>query len=298
MHITEIRGQLFEDHPLAPYTSWRVGGKAKLFYQPTDTDDLVLFLQQLPQQEKITWLGNGSNVLIRDGGIDGVVICTKDGLNGINELGDNIVRAEAGVSCARLAQYCVHHELSGGVFFAGIRGTVGGALAMNASAFGDETWDNILAVETIDRHGVLRIRQPEEYKVGYRRVDKPYDEWFISAQFSFAKGDVKTITKRIKELMHVRMASQPLEALSCGSVFRNPPNNHAAKLIEASGLKGATNGDAEVSRKHANFIINKGNATANELESLVERVRQTVLEKYNVKLELEVRIIGNKIESA
>ncbi len=298
MHITEIRGQLFEDHSLAPYTSWRVGGKAKLFFHPADADDLSLFLQQLPQQETITWLGNGSNVLIRDGGIDGAVVCTKGCLNGISELGDNTVRAEAGVSCARLAQHCVHHELSGGVFFAGIPGTVGGALAMNAGAFGDETWDNIIAIETIDRDGVLHTRQPEEYQVGYRRVDIPYDEWFIAAEFSFAKGDIKTITKRIKELMQIRMASQPFEALSCGSVFRNPPNNHAAKLIESCGLKGVTIGDAEVSRKHANFIINKGNATAHDLESLVERVRQSVLEKHNVELELEVRIIGNKIDAA
>ncbi len=283
MHITEIRGQLFENHSLAPYTSWRVGGKAKLFYHPADTDDLSLFLQQLPQQETIDWLGNGSNVLVRDGGIDGVVICTKGCLNEIRELGDNIVRVEAGAPCARLAQYCVHHELSGGVFFAGVPGTVGGSIAMNAGAFGDETWDNVIVVETIDRNGVVHTRQPEEYKVGYRCVDAPYNEWFVAAHFSFAKGDVKIITKRIKELMQIRMASQPFEALSCGSVFRNPPNNYAAKLIEACGLKGTSIGDAEVSRKHANFIINKGNATAHELESLIEHVRQRVLEKYKIE---------------
>lgn len=286
----ELRGELRNNHPLAGYTSWRVGGKAKIFYKPADLADLQLFLQQLPTNVPIFWLGSGSNVLINDTGIDGAVIYTKS-LNHIEELNAFTIQIEAGVTCASLAKYCTKHELIGGAFFAGIPGTIGGALAMNAGAFDNETWDNIISVVTIDRQGNLHVRAPQDFNIGYRKVSGPKNEWFISAQFSFTKGNPATINKQIKDLMLKRAASQPLGELTCGSVFRNPKNDYAARLIESCGLKGKQIGDAKVSEKHANFIINQGQATATDIKALIELIQTEVKKNYKVDLKLEVIIL-------
>jgi UDP-N-acetylmuramate dehydrogenase len=278
--------------PLSRHTSWHVGGPAEVFFNPRDRADLAAFLRGLPDGVPIYWIGLGSNLLVRDGGIPGVVISTHGTLDSLERLSTTTVRAEAGVACARIARQCIKWGLGPAEFFAGIPGTLGGALAMNAGAFGGETWRHVLAVETIDRHGEERVRQAGEYRVGYRSVTAPApEEWFVAATLGFEvrpaahAGEVRSLLTRRKE-------SQPIGEWSCGSVFTNPPGDHAARLIEAAGLKGYRIGDASVSQKHANFIINHGTASAADLERLIEHVRATVERTHGVSLHPEVRIVG------
>lgn len=290
-----MRGILRQNEPLARYTSWRVGGRAKQSFRPADLMDLLGFLPTLSKEENLVWLGLGSNVLIRDGGILGTVILTQNRLNQIAQLDKNIIRAEAGVTCAKMAKYCARLGFTDGAFFAGVPGTIGGALAMNAGAFGGETWKHVVAVETVDRQGQVRIRTPQDFKVSYREVIRPKDEWFVAGHFTFALGSAEKATAAIRELLRKRSASQPIGEFNCGSVFRNPNGDHAARLIEASGLKGFREGGAWVSEKHANFIINGGKATANDIETLIQKIQQRVEELHGVKLIPEVHIIGEKI---
>jgi UDP-N-acetylmuramate dehydrogenase len=255
--------------------------------------DLQQFLQTISSDETIIWLGAGSNVLIADSGIDGVVICPKENLTEI-DFHNNIIKVQCGVTCAKLAQFCVQHELTATEFFAGIPGTMGGALAMNAGAHGYETWDNITAVETINRHGEIKIRKPEEFQINYRHVKKPANEWFITAHFKFPQGDKERIMQQTKQIMQQRAATQPLGAATCGSVFRNPNNDYAARLIESCGLKGKQIGGARVSEKHANFIVNIGNATANDIMQLIDYMRDTVQRECGVELIPELGFMGFK----
>ncbi len=288
---TGERGVLRQNEPMSRHTSWRVGGPADRYFTPTSVEELALFVSGLPADEPVHWVGLGSNLLVRDGGVRGTVICTHGVLSGLERRPDGTVIAEAGVPCAKLARQCVHWGLGSAEFFAGIPGTVGGALAMNAGAFGGETWRHVLSVRTMDRHGVLHSRSRGEYQVGYRNVRGPADEWFLAAEFLF-ETDSTASSADIKALLARRKASQPIGLPSCGSVFRNPPGDHAARLIEAAGLKGRRIGGAEVSPKHANFIINTGGATAADIEQLIELVRDTVEKVHGVRLQPEVRIIG------
>ena len=276
---------------MARDTSWRVGGPGDRYYTPSSIDDLRQFLASLPADEPIFWVGLGSNLLVRDGGVRGTVICTHGVLAGLERLADGSVRAEAGVPCAKLARQCVRWGLGSAEFFAGIPGTVGGALAMNAGAFGGETWSHVLFVETVDRQGVLHRRDKDAYDISYRSVRGPGEEWFLAATFRF-REDAKASTADIKALLARRKASQPIGLPSCGSVFRNPPGDHAARLIESAGLKGRRIGGAEVSEKHANFIINAGGASALDIERLIDFVRDTVEQVHGIRLQPEVRVIG------
>ena len=287
-----LRGELLHDEPLARHTSWRVGGPARSFYTPADLDDLADFLAALPASEELLWLGLGSNLLVRDGGVAGTVITTFGGMNDLRALDERTIRAEAGVSCAKVARFTTRQGLTGGEFLAGIPGSMGGALAMNAGAFGGETWQYVSAVETIDRQGVRRLRTPSDYDIGYRHVRGPANEWFVAAQLRFTPGDSAAAQQRIKALLELRGATQPTNQPSCGSVFRNPPGDHAARLIEACGLKGHCIGKACISEKHANFIINTGGARAADIEALIYWVRDTVEREQCVRLETEVRIVG------
>ncbi len=291
-----LRGTLLRDEPMARHTTWRVGGPARQFYQPADIDDLALFLSQLPEEKPLFWVGLGSNLLVRDGGINGTVIMMTGALGGLQHDGVT-VRAEAGVPCAKVARYCARQGLVGIEFFAGIPGTVGGALAMNAGAFGGETWPLVESVETIDHQGLRHIRRPDEYRVGYRSVTGPAGEWFIAAHFRLQSGDTEASQARIKELLEQRNRTQPTNQPSCGSVFRNPPGDHAARLIEASGLKGMCIGGACVSTKHANFIVNTGNATAADIETLIAHVADVVEREHGIILIREAHIIGERLPS-
>lgn len=291
-HTVALRGVLLRQEPLARHTSWRVGGPADSFYIPADLLDLAQFLLQLSRSEPVTWLGLGSNVLVRDGGLRGTVIATSGALAALAVVERNTVRAEAGVACAKVARFCAKHELVGAEFLAGIPGTMGGALAMNAGAFGAETWERVATVETIDRYGRIHLRAPEEFTVSYRHVKGIAGEWFVAARLRLEKGDTDASRSRIKELLEQRNAKQPTGVASCGSVFRNPAGDFAGRLVEACGLKGYCIGAACVSEKHANFIVNTGNATAQQIEQLIEHVRRQVRAQQGIDLVPEVHIIG------
>lgn len=291
-HFENLQGELLLDYPLARHTSWRVGGKAARCYRPRSLQDLSHFLKQLPAQEPLTWLGLGSNVLIRDGGIDGTVILTVNRLNQLTLVGKQTVRAEAGVTCAKLAKFCVARGFEAGAFFAGIPGTVGGALAMNAGAFGGETWKQVDRVETMDHLGEIRTRWPCDFEVSYRHVVMPPKEYFVAGYFSFEPGDFLQTKEKVSALLKKRNETQPIGSYSCGSVFRNPDGNFAARLVEAIGLKGYAIGEAQVSEKHANFILNKGKARAADIEQLIQYVALQVQQHCGVELIPEVHILG------
>lgn len=288
-------GRLRRNEPMARHTSWHVGGPAEIFFEPENRTDLAAFLRALPQDVPLTWVGLGSNLLVRDGGIKGAVICLHRALSDLQRRGDVDVWCEAGVPCARLARQCVRWQLGPAEFFAGIPGTLGGALAMNAGAFGGETWQHVVEVEVIDRRGEQRVRASNEYRTRYRHVEAPAkDEAFLAARLRFT-AQPEARTEVIRDLLVERKAKQPIGEWSCGSVFTNPPGQHAAQLIEASGLKGLRVGGASVSTKHANFIINEGDATAQDLESLISLVQQKVKQTFGVSLETEVRIVGEVV---
>ena len=283
--------ELQHNEPMSRHTSWRAGGPADLFFKPESVESLQNFLNELSVETPLHWVGLGSNLLVRDGGVRGAVICTLKLPAGISRINSTEVEVGAGTPCAIFARQCVRWRLGPAVFFAGIPGTIGGALAMNAGAFGSETWDHVERVDTIDRSGERRSRTAKEFEVGYRSINGAPQEWFLSATFSLGPDEAASMGD-VKRLLRKRGATQPLGKLSCGSVFRNPPGQIAAQLIEQAGLKGATSGDAIVSDKHANFIINRGSATAADIESLIGLVRDSVAEFSGTTLEPEVRIIG------
>jgi UDP-N-acetylmuramate dehydrogenase len=292
MTMPQLRGEMLFDEPMSRHLSWRAGGNAKCYFTPADIEDLSNLLASLPDDEAILWLGLGSNTLVRDAGFDGTVISLQGTMNELERLAGDRVFAGAGVTASKLARFCAKQDLVGAEFFAGIPGLVGGALAMNAGAFGGETWRHVVGVETIDRRGNRHKRKADEYQVAYRSVIGPADEWFTAAIFQFQQGDGSAASAGIRQLLARRAETQPMGAASCGSVFTNPENDHAARLIESCGLKGYRIGGAVVSEKHANFIINDNNASANDIESLIKYVQQTVLDQQGVELKTEVRIVG------
>ncbi|MBW4052756.1 MAG: UDP-N-acetylmuramate dehydrogenase [Proteobacteria bacterium] len=292
----EFLPRIRHNEPMSRHTSWHVGGPAQIYFTPSDRADLASFLRSLPADVPVHWVGLGSNLLVRDGGIAGVVISMHGTLDRLERAGPDTVYGEAGVACARIARQCIKWGLGPAEFFAGIPGTLGGALAMNAGAFGGETWRHVLEVETIDRGGHEHRRSASEYQVSYRHVEPPAaQEWFLTATLGF---EVRPPEHRgeIDALLERRKATQPIGEWSCGSVFTNPPGDHAARLIEAAGLKGLAVGGASVSVKHANFIINDGSATAADVESLIRRVQEDVQRAHGVRLHPEVRIVGEDAE--
>ncbi len=293
----ELRGEMRHNESLCDHTSWRVGGPAEEMYFPADKDDLLCFLRSLPADKSLFWLGLGSNLLVRDGGIKGMVICTKNRLKAMHCNTDGRVYLEAGVPCAHVARFSSDQGLCGAEFLAGIPGTFGGALAMNAGAFGGETWPLVGKVYTVNRLGDVHERTVEEYQIGYRSVNGPDGEWFLAAELLLKPGNTLRGREYIKTLLAKRAATQPVNQPSCGSVFRNPPGDYAARLIESSGLKGLRIGGACVSEKHANFIVNLGGASANDIECLIEKVREQVKCCHGISLMPEVRIVGEPIQN-
>lgn len=291
-----MKGRLLRDEPLAKYTSWRVGGPADCLYIPENKMDLCEFIKSLPQKEPVLWIGLGSNLLVRDGGIRGTVINTKGRLKDMKLMDNGLVYVEAGVPCPLVARFCSEQGLVGAEFLAGIPGTMGGALKMNAGAFSGETWAIVKTVETVDSLGQVNQKGPEDFKVSYRSVKGLKDEWFLAATLSLQPGDSVASQLKIKELLDRRAKTQPTNQPSCGSVFKNPEGDFAARLIEQSGLKGYAIGGACVSEKHANFIVNTGQATAAEIEALIGHVQAEVKRIQNVSLQTEVCMVGEYCE--
>ena len=286
-----IRGKLRYGEPMSRHTSWRVGGPASVYFEPLDLDDLTAFLREHGSEHELYWVGLGSNLLVRDGGIRAAVVAGGGFARQLEDLGNHRVRVGASVPCTRLAKQCVRWGYGPSEFFAGIPGSVGGALAMNAGAHGGETWERVVRVTTVDAHGDLHQREPSDYDVGYRHVAGPPSEWFVEAELAFDSA-VTPNMDALKQMLARRKDTQPLGLPSCGSVFRNPAGDHAARLIETAGLKGRRIGGAQVSEKHANFIINVDDARAADIEALIDLVQTTVERRHGVKLEHEVRIVG------
>jgi len=289
-----IKGTLLNNEPLAKYTSWRVGGPAQHLYIPENKADLIEFIAGLPAGEPLYWMGLGSNLLVRDGGIRGTVINTRGRLKEMYLADSERVYVEAGVPCAHVARFCADLGLTGAEFLAGIPGTMGGALKMNAGAFGGETWSIVEKVEMINPRGAVTHRDHHEFEVAYRSVKGLADEWFLSAQLKLSKGNSEASQQHIKALLEKRNASQPTNKPTCGSVFKNPPGDYAARLIEACGLKGFAIGGAVVSEKHANFIENRGNASSEDIEALIEHIQTQVQTQFGISLQTEVCRVGEK----
>ncbi|HEY8035723.1 MAG TPA: UDP-N-acetylmuramate dehydrogenase [Methylobacter sp.] len=287
-----MKGRLLKQEKLAKYTSWRVGGPADRLYIPQDRQDLIDFIKALPESEPLFWMGLGSNLLVRDGGIRGTVINTKGRLKDMSLTDDGSVYVEAGVPCAHVARFCGERGLTGAEFLAGIPGTMGGALKMNAGAFGGETWAIVKSVEMLDTAGNVTDRKPQDFTVGYRSVKGFDNEWFLSCLLTLPQGDTVASQDKIKGLLEKRGATQPTNQPSCGSVFKNPEGDYAARLIEQTGLKGYAIGGACVSEKHANFIVNTGNATAADIEALIHYVQDKVEQQQGVVLQTEVCMVG------
>lgn len=307
-NMDALRGEMRLNEPMGKHTSWRTGGMAQRYYMPADLEDLSNFLQRLPADEPVYMIGLGSNLLVRDGGVSGTVIALHARLNELElirrDQAGGTIFAGAGVACAKVARFAALHQLAGVEFLAGIPGTVGGALAMNAGCYGSETWDFVEQVKVIDRDGVIKLRKPVAYEVGYRSVRRTAassarvkEEWFVGGFFCVENGDEMISRQTIKRFLTLRVASQPLNKPNAGSVFRNPPGDYAARLIEFCGLKGAIIGGAMVSLKHANFIINTGRASASDIETLINVVQESVARETGIHLKQEVHIIGEAKES-
>lgn len=287
--------QLLINEPMERYNSWRVGGKADRLYIPANLTELTMFLQSVNTHEAIHFIGLGSNLLVRDAGIRGTVVVTHNALINLH-LEADLIYADAGVTCAKLAKFSAKESREGAEFMAGIPGTVGGALAMNAGCHGSETWDIVNKVKTVDRQGVVRERDAREYVASYRHVQMPAcNEWFVGAWFAVPTGDGKAAEKKMKTLLAKRLATQPLNLPNAGSTFRNPEGDYAARLIEACDLKGHTIGGAQVSEKHANFIVNMGTATAQDIEKIIILMRDSVKQKFGIELQQEVKVIGEVV---
>jgi len=293
-----LRGELRAREPMGRYCTWRAGGPADWLYRPADLDDLAELLARVPPAERLLFVGLGSNLLVRQGGWRGTVVLTHAAKKH-PKLAHGRIYAEAGVASPKVARFAAMNDLCGAEFLAGIPGTVGGALAMNAGCYGGDTWEIVEEAQLIDRSGTLRWVHRSEFETGYRscrlreggRIGE--DCWFAAARFRLAAGEREGSRQAMRKLLERRRKTQPLALPNAGSVFRNPPGAHAAKLIEACGLKGLARGGARVSELHANFIVNpRGAASAADIEWLIAEVQRVVREVHGVELEPEVRLVG------
>jgi UDP-N-acetylmuramate dehydrogenase len=294
----EVAGSLSVDEPMSRHCSWRTGGYAERFFEPANVEDLANYLAQISANEAITWIGLGSNVLVRDGGLSGTVISTAKTLSHYSWIDEGHLQVECGTPCAKVAKEAARKTVGGGGFLAGIPGTIGGALAMNAGAFGGDIWTLVESVELIGRNGLVKRYPRTHFATSYRRVDLPAEHWFLSAVLQFDTSEASAGNTEIRELLGQRNASQPTGQASCGSVFKNPPGDYAGRLIDQAGLKGTRLGGCIVSLKHANFIINDKGASAADIENLIGEMQAAVAAKFAVTLELEVRILGRPHPSA
>ena len=273
------------NEPMSKHCSLRTGGQTSQFFVPQDEAALSIFLKN--NKTQLLFVGLGSNLLVRDKGFDGTTIHTKN-FNSL-DISKDFIDSGAGTSLAKLSRFSQANLKYGAEFLSAIPGSVGGALAMNAGAFGSEIWQYVVSVKTINLTGDIQERFPSNYKINYRSVIHHFSgEFFISARFNF---DLKQPQDNVRDLLHKRNSTQPIGLASCGSVFKNPKDTYAAKLIESSGLKGFCIGGACVSEKHANYIINQNNASAMDIENLIAHIQNTIKDKHNVELETEIIII-------
>jgi UDP-N-acetylmuramate dehydrogenase len=288
-----IGGRLRLGEPMQRHTSWRVGGPADRFYLPGTLEDLQGFLRHFAVPP-LTWIGLGSNVLVRDAGLRGTTICLANTLDQIVLAENDLLRVGAGAGAVKIAHFAAKAGLAGAEFLAGIPGTLGGCLSMNAGAHGGDTWSLVEWVEVMHPHGEIQRLTPHDFQIGYREVYGHGDACFVAAGLRLIPEESTAVMQRLRAWQEKRAATQPLEWPSCGSVFRNPAGDHAARLIEAAGLKGKARGQAEVSSQHANFIINRGDAQAADIEALVEDVQTQVQQQFGIRLQAEMRILGEE----
>ncbi len=292
--FAEVRGRLTENAPLAPFTWFRVGGPAELLFQPADADDLALFLRRLEQKIPVTVIGVGSNLLVRDGGVPGVVVrLTAKGFGHAVREDGNRIRAGAALPDKRLAAFALEQRLGGFAFYHGIPGAVGGALRMNAGANGVETRERLVEAGAVDRAGNRRVLTSAEMGFTYRHSAAPDDLIFTEGLFEGPPADPTAIQAEMDAVQHHRETVQPIREKTGGSTFVNPPGARAWQLIDAAGCRGLSVGGAMVSEMHCNFLINTGNASAADLERLGETVRARVFDTSGVRLEWEIKRVGS-----
>jgi UDP-N-acetylmuramate dehydrogenase len=294
--LPPVRGRIAAAAPLAALTWFRVGGPAEVLFRPADPPDLAAFIAAKPADVPVTAIGVASNLLIRDDGIPGVVVRLGRGFAEITVEGTDIV-AGAGTLDLNVALTARDAGIAGLEFLSGIPGTIGGGLRMNAGAYGSEFKDVLVAVDAIDPAGALQTLMPEELGLAYRHCSLPEEWLFVAARFRGTAGDPAAIGQRMAEIQARREASQPIRARTGGSTFANPPGHKAWELIDRAGCRGLLRGGAQVSDKHANFLINTGNASAADLEGLGEEVRRRVKAQFGVTLEWEIRRVGRPLET-
>jgi UDP-N-acetylmuramate dehydrogenase len=294
--LPEVRGRLRSDEPLAKYTWFRVGGPAEVLFEPADVDDLVNFLKRCPAEIDVTVIGGTSNILIRDGGIPGVVIRLGKAFADIRTE-NNRVQAGAAAADVNIARKARDAGIGGLEFLVGIPGVLGGALRMNAGAYEREIKDICVSAKGVTRTGEAVEFWPEDMSFSYRHSDVPDDVIFISATLQGNRDDRESIANRMQRIQAKREESQPVRTRTGGSTFANPEKNHAWKLVDEAGCRGLRIGDAMVSKQHCNFLVNTGNATAADIESLGEEVRRRVFENSGVELRWEIRRLGVPLET-
>jgi len=291
--MPELRGKLSANEPLAPYTWFRVGGPAQLLFMPADEADLAYFLAHLPKEIPVTVIGLGSNLIVRDGGVTGVVIrLSAKGFGDVAVEDDCRLRVGAAVPDVKAARAAADAGIDGLAFYRGIPGAIGGAMRMNAGAHGGETKDALIEARGVDREGNIRVFSNADMGYAYRHCSAPEDVIFTSALFQGRPGDPAAILAEMDRITAAREASQPIKEKTGGSTFKNPDGHKAWQLIDAAGCRGLVVGDAQVSEMHCNFLINRGKATAADIENLGEEVRRRVKETSGVELHWEIKRIG------
>jgi UDP-N-acetylmuramate dehydrogenase len=290
--MPELRGRLLPNQPLAELIWFRVGGPAQVLFLPEDEADLCYFLGRLPSDIPVTVIGLGSNLIVRDGGVPGIVIRLGRGFGEVRTEPGNRIRAGAGVPDVKVSRIAQDAAIAGLAFLRGIPGAVGGALRMNGGAYGRETQDALIQARGVDRQGRIRTFSNDDMQYSYRHCGAPEDIIFTAALFQGAPGDPQQIAADMEKITESREATQPIKSRTGGSTFKNPTAQKAWQLIEAAGCRGLKIGDAQVSHMHCNFLINLGTATADDIETLGETVRRRVKEHSGVELEWEIRRIG------
>ncbi len=292
--LPKIRGKYIENSNLSKTTWFRVGGKADVVFKPFDIHDLIFFMKNCPKEIPVTTIGVGSNILVRDGGIEGVVIRLGKGFSNIVFENNTL---DVGAACldTNIAKTCAEYGKSGLEFLSGIPGTIGGALRMNAGCYGTETKDNLISLQAIDRSGTFHNVLSKDCGFSYRKCLLPKDWVFVSARFQTESSTKKNVIDAIDKMINSREETQPIREKTGGSTFANPTGKKAWELIDESQCRGLSIGGAKVSEKHCNFLINTGSATAEDIENLGELVRKKVREKTNIDLHWEIQRIGRKL---